>query len=682
MSLTVDPLASSYASQIQLLRPRPETDQDNPDAARAAGPAKDWVTITEDGTVFRGTASNNLVNTEPGKAKPVFDIQESDTLEASSSTGTRVSVTRNPPAAAPAPTSEEVTPEIELQAGAAQAEAAASYSIHLARTDGSSLDINFTDNIRIHEGGAAGTSVYFAESDVTRTYGADGSLTEAAGNTLEDDASSIIVNTRSGALRTGNGDNLVFNWADDADITTGAGDDTIVLRDDAKGNAIHTGDGNDTIKGKLVTGSTIDLGQGDNTVAVGGLRDSAIRAGDGNNSIEVEKPAHAEYYDGGSCLDHSSIQLGHGNNTIKTNVLRANSSVVAGNGNNSFQISGIAGNSLLTLGDGDNSLKLDKLGYDDGINSVLASATNVTPDFFRNPELEGTGAIQLGNGNNKIELYEIEKNGSIKAGNGNNIIAAHEITDNGKVELGHGNNIVSLSDIEDEGALTLGNGNNAVRMTRGAKDKGSVSFGNGNNGVLMGAGGEGSVSFGDGDNAVFFKFLSGHAAVTFGDGDNNLSVYDFQGHASLDVGNGDNLVTVRSMKEETSLTLGEGNNLALIGHIAGQVSLPDKNALIMDKAGTKAKSEALAEYNRRYAARKKAGLPTAASALTWESRPSHKYTIESQKHWDNPDYIGDMDPLARLKSLMRDIDMDAYDNLLWQDALRDPNTPGLLDTYA
>ena len=76
----------------------------------------------------------------------------------------------------------------------------------------------------------------------------DGSYTEESGNLLKSDTDSIIINV-AGDVHTGNGNNLIFNWADGATISTGDGDDTILLAEDMKDVKISTGNGNDKLVG-------------------------------------------------------------------------------------------------------------------------------------------------------------------------------------------------------------------------------------------------------------------------------------------------------------------------------------------------------------------------------------------------------------------------------------------------
>lgn len=186
---------------------------------------------------------------------------------------------------------------------------ASAYETTLTRKNAPDLTLSFADTVVIQEAADGTTSVYYKEFDMTRTYGADGTVfQETAGNTLTADAASIIINVTAGSVHGGNGDNLVFNWANDTTITTGDGNDTIILADDVSNVSIATGGGNDSLSGNVIRNASIDLGEGDNLFQAALLENSFLRTGNGNNTVQ------------GTSLvltaKNSTLAFGDGNNTL------------------------------------------------------------------------------------------------------------------------------------------------------------------------------------------------------------------------------------------------------------------------------------------------------------------------------------------------------------------------------
>lgn len=559
-----------------------------------------------------GCATISFVDADitPGAGKELISLHESDTLQATSATGTLVSVTRNRTGDVTSAL-DKPTPANENQA----AEAAASYTMRLTQADGTSFDLDFSDNIRIREGGQAGTSVYFMESDITRTYGMDGSISETVGNTIEEDASSIIVNTRADALYTGNGDNLVFNWADNADITTGNGNDTIVLRDNATGNMIHTGDGNDIVMGKQIVGSSINLGEGNNSVIAAGMENSSISAGNGNNKIHIQPERDTAYYEGAGDFVNSSIIVADGNNSLNLGSIQENSSITVGSGNNVLIAGNLNGQSGITFGDGDNALNIYSLGEKE-IPTLLAETSQANRDQISDhSSLEGSASIEMGHGNNTLSINQVASHAEIKIGDGQNKATIYEIDGNGSVSLGNGKNLVSACVLNDNGILNIGNGNNTVNISE-VNDSGSVILGNGNNSVrTYRTDNHASLKIGNGNNALRIFEINSFSSVSLGNGNNNVSVDIMNGHGSLDMGDGDNIFSVNVMGNSSHIKTGKGQNLGLIGSMSYSSSISGTNYYFMPFLTKLEHNNVSRQYKQAMEERRQQGLPAAGSSL-------------------------------------------------------------------
>lgn len=269
------------------------------------------------------------------------------------------------------------------------------YAMQLTRPDGSQFHLDFRDNMRIHEATDGIMALYLSAKGTTRIYEPDGTVTEAKGNTLNRNADQIIINTTGQRIDTGDGDNLILNFADGALILCGAGNDTIVLADGIRSNRIRSNGGNDTVTGLAVFDTTLALGNGDNTVRAYSFRGGDISAGDGNNSFAFQ------------LLRDIGLSLGKGNNTFSVRQAGSGTRLEAGDGNNIASIAVMEGNATLKLGDGQNRLFLT---------SLLQNAS-----------------ARLGAGNNNVRVHEMADNALLSLGNGDNQVRIDILRDAARV---------------------------------------------------------------------------------------------------------------------------------------------------------------------------------------------------------------------------------------------------------
>lgn len=353
-----------------------------------------------------------------------------ETFTATTAQGSTVSVTRTPS---------------RNEAG----ERINAYSVQLTKENGETLNIAFSGNLGITEGEDGSTSMYFAATNTTCTWNADGSTTESVGNLLDHGAGAVLVNTAGGEMRSGAGDDIVFMFADEAHISTGGGNDTIYFAELSQNNTIDAGHGNNTVymKGR---NQTVNLGDGDNTIRAMGMNGGSVTTGDGNNTVIFENNS--------SLWNGATISLGHGDNVVRVHEVRAQSQLNMGNGNNTLDVYDVHDASV-SLGDGNNTVQGHTLGEN--------------------------GRLSAGDGNNSLAFYSIHSTGEFYAGDGANLIQVAVIEDRARVSVGNGNNDIVVEEIGDEAGFSTGDGNNVFQVAR-IDGKALLNFGTGDNYGVIG----------------------------------------------------------------------------------------------------------------------------------------------------------------------------------------------------
>lgn len=364
-----------------------------------------------------------------------------ETLGTTTAQGTTVNVTRTPS---------------KNEAG----EVSSSYSLSLAGKNGVNVNLDFTGDLSVTEDADGATSVYFSSTNKTQKYDASGSMTETDGNTLDKNANSVIINTSGSEVHTGEGNDTVLNFADNATISTGSGNDTIYFSELSQGNTVNSGDGNDTvhIKGR---NQTVDLGGGNNTVHAGSMNGNQITAADGNNTINVS----------GTIWNETQISLGDGNNTIQVNDVR-NSSVEMGDGNNSAKIYQAGTNTSMSFGNGNNDVSI----YQMGVNASMRLGNG--DNLIDGNSIQQNAQLALGNGNNAIKLYAVQDDAKVKVGDGSNDVRVNEIRNNAQTNVGDGNNIAQIGRMDGSSLIKFGTGNNFAVFGKHS-DSASLTLGGG-----------------------------------------------------------------------------------------------------------------------------------------------------------------------------------------------------------
>ncbi len=364
------------------------------------------------------------------------------------------------------------------------------YELSMVGLDGAEFKLDIKENVRITQT-KEGNAVFYEKENVTRIYAADGSYTEATGDTVEKGIDSVyaLVTTNS-TLTTDDGNNTILICGSGAQVTAGKGNNTIFIH--GYGAQISAGNGNNTI---LIhsDGAQVTAGNGNNTIIASNLHDAVINLGQGNNSAKVQE------------IYNTKLTLGDGDNNISVEGITGDSHIKAGNGNNT-----ITGYSLGMWGE------------------------------------HNTASITLGNGDNKLEFHDI-RGGSLSFGDGNNFIELYRILDNANLLVGNGNNIVSISEVGNQpseyeagsmGRLIFGDGDNRVQVVNTYFNS-EMLFGNGNNTASIGQIHDNSkIIFGSGNNTMAARNLLHNSSLSFGKGENYVFIDSMLGSPQLYLGAG------------------------------------------------------------------------------------------------------------------------------------------------
>jgi len=103
-------------------------------------------------------------------------------------------------------------------------------------------------------------------------------------------------------------------------------------------------------------------------------------------------------------------------------------------------------------------------------------------------------AINLGNGNDIIQVTDGQINGAIVTGTGSDQFTMSGGTVTGNVNLGGGNNTVTMTGGQINGSIALGAGNDTVQLFTGATITGSLDGGGGTNALTLDGTGTASLS--------------------------------------------------------------------------------------------------------------------------------------------------------------------------------------------
>lgn len=321
-----------------------------------------------------------------------------------------------------------------------------------------------------------------------------------------------------------------------ADVTTGAGKDTITVRDEAYAN-FELGGGNDTLRvtNKNVHGA-IDSGAGNDVIEISHGYAANITTGDGNDRVSVGQYA-------------ATVSLGDGNNNLDV-AGAVNGTLSAGSGRDIVSIG--SASSTVNLGDGDNELVVDaqvsgNLDVGDGDDTITigTSATNVTLGDGTNRFTAGTNVTSLNAGRDK-DIVDIGGNlTTVHLGDGDN-----ELTVDGYTRY--------LSTGDDDDVVTLG----STLHTNSRDDQ--LDLGDGDNTLTITGNAMGlNVNTGSGTDVLNFAKIgpstSYMADVTTGAGRDTVTVTEVA-YANFDLGDGDDILKVTTSNVHGTINTGAGHD--------------------------------------------------------------------------------------------------------------------------
>lgn len=197
-----------------------------------------------------------------------------------------------------------------------------SVSVRFFSAKGGEISFDLGENAKINECKDGSLLVTLLDSNRSYLLKPDGTMQESK-ETVDNSGDDIYINIDGKMVDAGNGDDLIFNFASNATILGGNGNDMVLLGCDVMDLFIDTGDGDDTVIGSNISDSTINTGAGNDTVifdSVGGgctidlgggdnvadieSMDGALKAGQGNNTFDI-----------GQALENATLVVGAGKNT-------------------------------------------------------------------------------------------------------------------------------------------------------------------------------------------------------------------------------------------------------------------------------------------------------------------------------------------------------------------------------
>jgi hypothetical protein len=215
--------------------------------------------------------------------------------------------------------------------------------MRIERADGLILSVPLDQNLRINEGNDGSLSIYFPDSGEMQTYDAEGNVStqifrDASG--MGTDGDDIYFNFNGSQVDLGEGDDTLFNFADNVTIKGDSGNNTYVLLGDKRNITLNTGDGNNTIEYGQMTNFDIHLGNGDNTIKGGYSENINVTTGSGNTDISSI----------GVTLSGFTIEHGSGTLTMSANVGMSNN-ITSMNGGTVRLSAESLGGSIISNGD-------------------------------------------------------------------------------------------------------------------------------------------------------------------------------------------------------------------------------------------------------------------------------------------------------------------------------------------
>lgn len=262
------------------------------------------------------------------------------------------------------------------------------------------------------------------------------------------EADEIFIAIEDGTeVLAGNGNNRIFNMAQQSRIISGEGSDLIA---------------------SMGTGARIDAGEGDDAIVL--LQDTLrpetseslaqSEADSPENRREDQRPHGAQRLD---------VDAGNGNNDVLADVDLYQSSIRSGNGTDNISLRS-ATSTLISLGEGNDTLKGEDL-------------------FF--------SSIDAGGGNDNLSLHNVY-GGRVSGGDGDDVIEADKLFDT-VIGGGNGDDVIRVDEATNS-AIGGGAGNDVILVNtlinsavNGGEGDDTISVGSSVNSLITGGAGNNSI---------------------------------------------------------------------------------------------------------------------------------------------------------------------------------------------
>jgi len=181
----------------------------------------------------------------------------------------------------------------------------------------------------------------------------------------------------------------------ETELTTGDGNDTIIVEDDV-GSTNDASNGGDR---------TISTGAGDDTVSVGGdvQHGATIDTGDGNDTVTLGDTGYLDLDSGASVQDGGTIDTGAGDDTVSIEDKVDDSTISTGTGDDSVTIGSLQGDSDLSTGDGADTVTIDRVAEDATIDTGAGDDTVTLDDVSSGFD---AGSVDLGDGTDTLVIND------------------------------------------------------------------------------------------------------------------------------------------------------------------------------------------------------------------------------------------------------------------------------------
>lgn len=530
-----------------------------------------------------------------------------------------------------------------------------------------SLSLNAGEDLHIKEH-ATGLSVLNKTTGTATQFNFDGTQTALEDTSAFADMSGddIIVNMTQQSVNTGSGNDIVVNFADNAKISTGDGNDTLIYGQKTAVNVnADMGTGHDRVVGGALQGGSISgsakAGEGSLRVDVDSVSNTSIQSpapgrlplpdmgnvavSGGALNMGTKQPEFAfadayhvsaehrpqqstvtmssgtkvDYEGGGASLFKFTNSEGQ---RLGLNISKGRDMLIRESAEGITVFDKASGQAGLFRYDGSREMLTDTAAFADmSGDDIIVNATQKTVDAGDGNDLiiNGVAGAHIVGGNGDDTLL-------VQGG-----FAGDDLT----VDMGEGNDVVYGGSLNNAD-VSLGNGNDTLNVSSVHRSR--IDAGEGNNSLRANNVSHSDVTAGDGNNK-FQAYEVTAADITFGDGRNSVTATGSFGMSlsNVTVGNGNNRITV-SGGSRNNVYAGDGTNFILGSYGAGNVvagsgknvisgftpvvssvekpvALPETGeaAPVADKARSQNTTVPTTEAERSSAAEQTASAPTVSS---------------------------------------------------------------------